>query len=179
MAAGREPHRGDGARSSSIVEHLPPCSDLLTCPADIHTLSHCSSPPRPQEEIHPKNLLMIGPTGCGKTEIARRLAKLSNAPFVKVREGAAAGHLRPHGSRHQLLRCCLAWVVVSDAASGPCCCARLAASLQMACCLALWYPPTASLPPALRWRPPSSQRWGSTAGTWTKSSATWWTTPSS
>ena len=36
------------------------------------------------EEIHPKNILMIGPTGVGKTEIARRLAKLSRAPFVKV-----------------------------------------------------------------------------------------------
>ncbi|QHS11543.1 ATP-dependent protease ATPase subunit HslU [Sinimarinibacterium sp. NLF-5-8] len=35
-------------------------------------------------EISPKNILMIGPTGVGKTEIARRLAKLSNAPFVKV-----------------------------------------------------------------------------------------------
>jgi ATP-dependent HslUV protease ATP-binding subunit HslU len=37
-----------------------------------------------REEILPKNILMIGPTGVGKTEIARRLAKLSSAPFVKV-----------------------------------------------------------------------------------------------
>ena len=35
-------------------------------------------------EITPKNILMIGPTGVGKTEIARRLARLSNAPFIKV-----------------------------------------------------------------------------------------------
>ncbi|MCB9990216.1 MAG: ATP-dependent protease ATPase subunit HslU [Rhodospirillales bacterium] len=37
-----------------------------------------------QEEIYPKNILMIGPTGVGKTEIARRLAKLAQAPFIKV-----------------------------------------------------------------------------------------------
>ena len=37
-----------------------------------------------QEEITPKNIMMIGPTGVGKTEIARRLAKLVNAPFIKV-----------------------------------------------------------------------------------------------
>jgi ATP-dependent HslUV protease ATP-binding subunit HslU len=37
-----------------------------------------------RQEVTPKNILMIGPTGVGKTEIARRLAKLANAPFVKV-----------------------------------------------------------------------------------------------
>src|SRR6201986_2793368 len=37
-----------------------------------------------RQEITPKNILMIGPTGVGKTEIARRLARLAQAPFVKV-----------------------------------------------------------------------------------------------
>ena len=40
--------------------------------------------PSMREEVYPKNILMIGPTGVGKTEIARRLAKLSDAPFIKV-----------------------------------------------------------------------------------------------
>ncbi len=41
-------------------------------------------PPEIQREVTPKNILMIGPTGVGKTEIARRLAKLAGAPFLKV-----------------------------------------------------------------------------------------------
>src|SRR5512142_3143583 len=40
--------------------------------------------PSLRDEVTPKNILMIGPTGVGKTEIARRLATLANAPFVKV-----------------------------------------------------------------------------------------------
>ena len=41
-------------------------------------------PEEMRQEVSPKNILMIGPTGVGKTEIARRLAKLTGAPFVKV-----------------------------------------------------------------------------------------------
>ena len=40
--------------------------------------------PNMRAEIAPKNIMMIGPTGVGKTEIARRLAKLSHAPFIKI-----------------------------------------------------------------------------------------------
>src|SRR2546425_11084869 len=40
--------------------------------------------PEMAEEVMPKNILMIGPTGVGKTELARRLARLSNSPFMKV-----------------------------------------------------------------------------------------------
>ena len=41
-------------------------------------------PPELREEVAPKNIIMIGPTGVGKTEIARRLARLTGSPFLKV-----------------------------------------------------------------------------------------------
>src|SRR5438552_16121703 len=40
--------------------------------------------PELRDEVAPKNIIMIGPTGVGKTEVARRLAKLAQAPFIKV-----------------------------------------------------------------------------------------------
>ena len=40
--------------------------------------------PQLRDEVSPKNILMIGPNGVGKTEVARRLAKLANAPFIKI-----------------------------------------------------------------------------------------------
>ena len=46
-----------------------------------------------KQEISPKNILMIGPTGVGKTEIARRMAKVVGAPFIKVEATKFTGRL--------------------------------------------------------------------------------------
>src|SRR6476646_10085217 len=43
-----------------------------------------NAPAELRDDIYPKNIILIGPTGVGKTEIARRLAKLAQAPFIKV-----------------------------------------------------------------------------------------------
>src|SRR5256712_1754252 len=47
--------------------------------------------PEMRDEVAPKNIIMIGPTGVGKTEIARRLAKLAQAPFIKVEASKYTG----------------------------------------------------------------------------------------
>ncbi len=46
--------------------------------------------PEMREEIYPKNIIMIGPTGVGKTEISRRLAKLAEAPFINRNQGVGS-----------------------------------------------------------------------------------------
>ena len=55
--------------------------------------------PELRDEVMPKNIIMIGPTGVGKTEIARRLAKLAEAPFIKVEAS------KVYGSRVCRARC--------------------------------------------------------------------------
>src|SRR3970040_2628213 len=58
--------------------------------------------PELKEEIAPKNILMIGPTGVGKTEIARRLARLAPAPFIKggATKITEVGLVGPGGDTH-------------------------------------------------------------------------------
>lgn len=65
--------RGKSCRQrNGLLVFVPPLLNLLSFPFF-------------QGDVIPKNILMIGPTGCGKTEIARRVAKMSQAPFIKVR----------------------------------------------------------------------------------------------
>jgi ATP-dependent HslUV protease ATP-binding subunit HslU len=94
------PHRsgGDG-KDETIVENLTPAA--IVRELDVHIIGQDDAkravavalrnryrrrllPDELREEIHPRNILMIGPTGVGKTEIARRVAKMVDAPFIKV-----------------------------------------------------------------------------------------------
>src|SRR3546814_13069389 len=54
--------------------------------------------PELRDEVSPKNILMIGPTGCGTTEISRRLAKQADAPFITIEATKfhAAGYVGPY-----------------------------------------------------------------------------------
>ncbi len=96
-----------------------------------------------RHEITPKNILMIGPTGVGKTEIARRLARLADAPFIKVEAtkftevgyvgGRRHDHPRPGRDRRQAdarsrrcARCACAPRTAPRSASSTCCCRRRA-----------------------------------------------------
>ena len=94
-------------------------------------------------EISPKNILMIGPTGVGKTEIARRLAKLANAPFVKACRRPLPACCSGRRAALRLVRClgCAAALQPGNRAAGMalppashCRLAPLLVSQPAACC---------------------------------------------
>jgi ATP-dependent HslUV protease ATP-binding subunit HslU len=94
------PHRtGGDSKDDVLVENLTPAQ--IVRELDLHIIGQDDAkravavalrnryrrrllPDDLREEIHPRNILMIGPTGVGKTEIARRVAKMVDAPFLKV-----------------------------------------------------------------------------------------------
>ncbi len=95
-----KPRRTSGEGTEElVVENLTPAK--IVCELDLHIIGQTDAkravavalrnryrrrmlPEELREEIHPRNILMIGPTGVGKTEIARRVAKMVEAPFIKV-----------------------------------------------------------------------------------------------
>ena len=79
--------RADSARNrrgTGQVRRRPEAAKRAVAIALRNRMRRQKLPPELAEEIMPKNIIMIGPTGVGKTEIARRLAKLANSPFLKV-----------------------------------------------------------------------------------------------
>lgn len=74
----------DAKRAVAVALRMYPTQLLVSNKAPGNRWRRHRLPASIKDEVIPKNILMIGPTGVGKTEIARRLAKLISAPFIKV-----------------------------------------------------------------------------------------------